>query len=90
MALAACALFAVVEVIQPWRRGGQTLGGSFVRMTFEARERAGGRRVAFYAVRAFVILSTTGLFGLWPQVTLVPLVCLVFYLFKRCMPYDLI
>ena len=90
MALAACALFAVVEVIQPWRRGGQTLGGSFVRMTFETRERAGGRRVAFYVVRAFVILSTTGLFGLWPQVTLVPLVCLVFYLFKRCMPYDLI
>ena len=42
------------------------------------------------AVRTFVILCAVGLPGIEPRLTLVPLVCLAFYLFKRQMPYDLI
>lgn len=59
-------------------------------MTCETCERQGARRAAFYAVRTFVILCAVGLPGIEPRLTLVPLVCLAFYLFKRQMPYDLI
>lgn len=90
MAAVAFALFVVVEVAVPWRHAGQTPGGSFVRMTFETHARQGSRRVVFYAVRAIVVASATGLLGLCPQISLVPLGCFVFYLFKRRMPYDLI
>ena len=90
LALLGTAAVLAVEVAVPWRRGGRTPGGAFVRMTCETRERQGARRVAFYAARAFVILCAVGLPGIEPRLTLVPLACLVFYLFKRKMPYDLI
>ena len=80
----------VVEVVIPWHRGGRTPGGSFVRMTFETRPRAGARRALFYAARFFVILCACGLPGIEPRFGLVTLFCLVFYLIKRKMPYDLI
>ena len=90
LALLGTAAVLAVEVAVPWRRGGQTPGGAFVRMTCETRERQGARRVAFYVARTFVILCAVGLPGIEPRLTLVPLACLVFYLFKRKMPYDLI
>lgn len=80
----------VVEVAIPWRHGGQTPGGAFVRMTCETCERQGARRAAFYAARMLVILCAVGLPGIEPRLTVVPFACLVFYLFKRKMPYDLI
>ena len=90
LALLGTAAVLAVEVAVPWRRGGRTPGGAFVRMTCETRERQGARRVAFYAARTFVILCAVGLPGIEPRLTLVPLACLAFYLFKRKMPYDLI
>ena len=59
-------------------------------MTFETRPRAGARRILFYAARFFVILCACGLPGIEPRFGLVTLFCLVFYLIKRKMPYDLI
>lgn len=90
LALLGTAAVLAVEVAVPWRRGGRTPGGAFVRMTCETRERQGARRVAFYAARTLVILCAVGLSGIEPRLTLVPLACLAFYLFKREMPYDLI
>lgn len=90
LALLGTAAVLAVEVAVPWRRGGRTPGGAFVRMTCETRERQGARRVAFYAARTLVILCAVGLPGIEPRLTLVPLACLAFYLFKREMPYDLI
>ena len=90
LALLGTAAVLAVEVAVPWRRGGRTPGGAFVRMTCETRERQGARRVAFYAARTLVILCAVGLPGIEPRLTLVPLACLAFYLFKRKMPYDLI
>lgn len=84
---AAC--LAVMEIAVPWKRGGQTFGGGFVRMTCETVEREGTRRALFYAARFFVLLCATGLPAFEPRLTLVPLACLAFYLFKRKMPYDL-
>lgn len=90
LAFLGTAAVLVVEVAVPWAHDGQTPGGAFVRMTCETRKRQGARRAAFYAVRTFVILCAVGLPGIEPRLTLVPLVCLAFYLFKRQMPYDLI
>ena len=83
LALLGTASVLAVEVAVPWRRGGRTPGGAFVRMTCETRERQGARRVAFYAARTLVILCAVGLPGIEPRLTLVPLACLAFYLFKR-------
>lgn len=74
----------VIEGIVPWMRNGCTPGGAFVRMTFETRLRTGARRAVFYLAR----LTTLGMaFYLLPLA--VPLL-LLFYVVKRCMPYDLI
>lgn len=80
----AAAAFVWVECVRPWRHGGSTPGGSFVRMSCETRERAGARRVAFYAARA-AALGAALLFVplLWPVLAL-------FYLLARKMPYDLV
>ena len=71
-----------IEAVFPWFKGGSTPGGLIVRMSFETKERSGGKRVLFYGVRGvFLIL----LFSL-PQIMI--LFTLVFYLITRKMPYD--
>ena len=75
-------LLAILEVAIPWWRGGRTLGGGFVRMTCETRERTTARRAVFYAVR-FVTLTAAVLFS----PIMVPLLGL-YFLVKRRMPYD--
>ena len=72
----------VIEAVFPWFKGGSTPGGLIVRMSFETKERSGGKRVLFYGVRGvFLIL----LFSL-PQIMI--LFTLVFYLITRKMTYD--
>ena len=79
-----CAAFFLVELIVPWRRGGSTPGGAFVRMSCETRARTGGRRVAFYLVRLAVLGGAYLFLPLaWPLLAL-------FYLVARRMPYDLV
>ena len=51
-------------------------------MSFETRERSGGKRVLFYLARGALLIA---LFAL-PQI--VVLFTLVFYLITRKMPYD--
>ncbi|MBT1179179.1 VanZ family protein [Bifidobacterium vespertilionis] len=84
-------MFLLLEGVLPWLRCGQTLGGRFVRMTVETRPREGWRRLAFYVARLVVLYAIV--FGphwrsSWPG--LVFLACVVFWLAKRRMPYDLI
>ncbi|WP_273394656.1 VanZ family protein [Thermophilibacter mediterraneus] len=84
MELALYVAFAWVEVVVPWRRGGSTPGGAFVRMSCETRERTGARRLAFYAARTVVLGGAYLFFPLaWPLLAL-------FYLVARKMPYDLV
>lgn len=75
--------FVVVEGVVPLLRGGCTLGGSFVRMSCETRERAGVRRLAFFAAR----LVTLGVLVAFSPIVAPAL--LVFYVAARKMPYDL-
>ena len=78
------AAFLWVEAFIPWRSEGSTPGGRFVRMSGETVERAGGRRVAFFAARAAVLGASYYYFPIaWPLLAL-------FYLIWRQMPYDLI
>lgn len=74
----------LLEGVVPWMRGGRTLGGDFVRMTCETRERHGARRLAFYAARLAVIALTV------PLAPLMLLALAVFYAAARQMPYDFI
>ncbi|OUO34087.1 VanZ family protein [Olsenella sp. An290] len=84
MDVALCAAFVWVEVVVPWRHGGSTPGGAFVRMSCETRERTGARRAAFYVLRAAVLGASCLFFSLaWPVLGL-------FYLVTRQMPYDLV
>ena len=78
----ATAVFVLAEGVVPWLRAGSTLGGGFVRMTFETRERAGVRRLAFYVARLLVL---GGSFALFPVSWLA--LALFYALFRR-MPYD--
>lgn len=77
-------VFLVVEWAVPWARGGRTPGGGFVRMTVETRKRQGARRFLFYLLRTVCLMCA------WVFFPLVPLVLLVFFAVKRCMPYDLL
>ena len=43
--------FSEVELVFPWIKNGSTPGGLIVRMSFETRERSGGKRVLFYFAR---------------------------------------
>ena len=81
---AECLAFVLVELVWPARHEGSTPGGAFVRMSCETKPRTGGRRAAFYLVR-LAVLGGAYLFLplLWPLLVL-------FYLFARRMPYDLI
>lgn len=80
----AVAALVMVELVIPWRHGGSTPGGSFVRMTFETHPRTPGHRALFYAARAATLVAV-----LWEWPWLIPFL-LLFYLVKREMPYDLI
>lgn len=76
--------FAVMEGFVPWLRGGRTVGGGFIHMTCETKERRAPERAAFYALR---VLALGCLFGFW---AIAAPVVLLFYLVKRCMPYDMV
>lgn len=80
----AAAAFLCAECVRPWRHGGSTPGGSFVRMSCETRERTGVRRAAFFAARAATLGAALRFLPfLWPFLAL-------FYLVARKMPYDLV
>lgn len=53
-------------------------------MSCETRQRAGAARVAFYALRAIVLLLVL----VYPQYAVLPLAA--FYLVARKMPYDFV
>lgn len=77
-------MFVIVEIIIPWLHGGSTIGGSFVRMTCETKERTRGYRIFFYAMRTLTIVVALVLSPLmFPALA-------IYYLAKRCMPYDMI
>ena len=78
----AALVFAWVECVVPWRHGGSTPGGAFVRMSCETKPRSGVRRAAFYLTR-FAVLGASFVFFpfAWPLLAL-------FYLIARKMPYD--
>ncbi|BDR53898.1 teicoplanin resistance protein VanZ [Bombiscardovia apis] len=80
------------ELLIPLARRGQTLGGAFTHMSFETKPRHGWMRALFYLLRTALVLA---IFGPWSGsfrsiVDLVAFFLLIFYLFKREMPYDLI
>ena len=77
-------VFLIVEWVVPWLRKGRTPGGGFVRMTIETRERTGGRRFAFYLLRTLTLVLV------WAFSFIVPLILVIFYAVKHCMPYDLL
>lgn len=82
-------VFICAQGILPWLHGGQTLAGRFVNMTFETKQRTGAMRIVFYIVRLAVLYCVT----MWAQggwYLAAIAVLLVFWLVKRCMPYDLI
>lgn len=76
------ALFLVVEGIVPALHKGMTLGGGFVRMSCETKDRDGALRALFYVLR-LMILGSVVLYE-----PFIALYVLVFYLFARRMPYD--
>lgn len=84
--------FAVFEMLIPMTHRGQTLGGMFTHMSCETKERHGWMRVLFYVVRLVVLMLATMLFAsATRQLGIIVLVALVvFWVFARQMPYDLI
>ncbi|WEV72433.1 VanZ family protein [Bifidobacterium sp. ESL0790] len=82
----------IFEVWIPMRHRGQTLGGMFTHMSCETKERHGGARFAFYAVRLvvlFVAMQVT--VDSSRKVALALIVALVvFWIFAHQMPYDFI
>ncbi|RBP99657.1 VanZ family protein [Bifidobacterium xylocopae] len=86
----ACLLF--FEFLIPLLRRGQTLGAAFTHMSVETRARRGWLRAAFYGARTLTILVV---FGPWngrmrAWANLLGALLLLFYMVRRCMPYDLI
>ncbi|WP_033518740.1 VanZ family protein [Bifidobacterium cuniculi] len=84
--------FLVFEVWIPWKHQGRTLGGSYTQMTCETVPRRGARRVGFYAVRtvvlgAWYVLLVDGM-GRWFWLLMLGL--LVWWLFAKRMPWDLV
>lgn len=86
------AVLLVFEFLIPVCRHGQTLGASFTHMNIETKVRHGMARAAFYTLRTLLVV---GVFGPWSgrfrqYMTILGLLLLVFYIFARQMPYDLI
>lgn len=82
----------VFELVLPLMRHGQTLGGSFTHMSIETRSRHGWLRTIFYFSRTVLVVF---IFGPWSGnirqiANALAVLLLVFYLFKRQMPYDCI
>lgn len=75
--------FVLVQAVIPWVNHGSTPGGKFVRMSFETAPRSGLLRGTFYALRIATIAA-----ALYFSFVALPVLAL-FYLVKRCMPYDL-
>lgn len=81
--IAGISSFILVQGVIPWFNHGSTPGGKFVRMSFETAPRSGLLRVAFYASRLIIIAASF-------QISYIAFpVLALFYLIKRCMPYDL-
>lgn len=76
------AAFVVVECVVPWTHAGSTPAGLFVRMTIESHERAFANRLLFYLLRTVALIALVCV-----PFVMVPLLGL-YYLAKRCMPYD--
>lgn len=76
------ALFVLVEGVLPALHKGMTLGGGFVRMSFETKDRDGAMRGLFYVLR-LAVLGSVVLYE-----PFIAVYVLVFYLFARRMPYD--
>lgn len=81
---AALVCVILLEIILPWLRDGQTLGGAFVHMSFETKRREGAKRAWFYAIR-LVALCAAFVFPFPVAVLLV-----IFYLCDHKMLYDLL
>jgi glycopeptide antibiotics resistance protein len=83
-------VFLLAQGVIPWFSQGQTLAGRFVHMTCETKRRTGSMRAVFYVVRLVVlyvaVIASAG--SIWYFVIM--LVLFVFWIVKRCMPYDLI
>ncbi len=77
-------MFVVLEIVVPWFNGGSTIGGAFVRMTCETRDRTLGHRIFFYAMRTLTIVAALAFAPL-----MLPLLA-IYYLMKRRMPYDMV
>lgn len=79
---------ALYEWLIPWKSGGRTLAGRYIRMSIETKPRTGSRRLTFYAVRYLVFALLFTLRGWWNF--LLAFVLFVFYCVKKQMPYDLL
>ncbi len=77
-------MFVVLEIVIPWFHDGSTIGGAFVRMTCETRDRTLSCRIFFYAMRTLTIVAALALAPL-----MFPLLA-IYYFMKRCMPYDMV
>ena len=79
-----CLALLFTQGVFPWLHHGSTLGGKFVRMSFETAPRSEILRMVFYGLRLVVIAGAL-------QVSFIafPLLAL-FYMIKHCMPYDLL
>lgn len=77
-------MFIITEIIIPWFHDGSTIGGSFVRMTCETKERTHWYRIFFYTMRTLTIVAALLLAPI-----MFPLLG-IYYIAKRCMPYDMI
>ena len=83
-------VFIVAQGVVPWFSRGRTLAGRFVHMTCETKQRSGSTRAVFYIVRLVVlyvaVVASAG--SIWYFVIMLALA--IFWIAKRCMPYDLI
>ena len=83
--------FLLFEVWIPWRHHGQTLGCRYTHMTIETRDRSRGQRIVFYAIRTlFFGVIFGGLATNHPIWGWTLLALLIFWLVKKCMPWDLV
>lgn len=84
--------YLVFEFLIPLRHNGQTLGGRFTHMTVETKERSNRQRILFFVLR-FVTLYAVLQLGNTPLGFVVPwlvIALIIFWLFAKQMPYDLI
>lgn len=82
-------MLAAFEIVIPWMRQGRTLGGGYTHMTCETKPREGVRRAVFYAAR-FAVICCVRFPDHIPFAGTVLFVSLVFWVFRKQMPYDLI